>query len=681
MRKDLAAASVKYNELAAQHKAAQDKISELQGKVLELQSELEDAKLMYDTSTEQLQEYTMKLTHAERRAAAAEQQYKELKEASRDVGGRPRGHAGREELKRRWSSMSGTARRSALCRHASDIKNALLDAGCEDWIPSCLALALQSLGLMDLLLRTKIVARQRLQLEHELAAILQAEWGIDLSLFVRNELNISDSEYDKLRLAFCKRYLLGNCRWVKRIWYQCPVLGKSVSIPKPLLSRYKLAGALQSYTEKHGLTLSVDGKVCERSLLESARHLIDRDRELLVDPERSPWLLTFGVDATAVSSKRQFTHALLSISGMYERSKATLSELKALTLAISQHKDNSEGLPKMLHHKESVEGKEGAGVVCLAAEIEQLYSTPQLQLTDGSSVACGLRCCLDLAAVRGMRGVGGKGAALCGCQGKEGRQKIPGEDGIPEVGNGGDLATWRESEIVLKEHCTFNSELMHYESVRSAAHIPPEDYDYTTPWHCPHCKKDVFSSRREFDDARAGLASLKASYLADDENKEAAAAYDKIMSDHSRTHLDQQLFMAPVLKVGTDIFIVDLLHCVQLNVAKTARKYSFADKLDERGRERATAYMESIGCYLDLRAKGQRNPENKFMTGATVDDYVMGRLRDPKSLSPGLAINTMAMCELTYGSKKAASADTEASAAAQPTRATTTTASRGGSRR
>eukprot|EP00965_Chrysotila_dentata_P223465 6193584-Pleurochrysis_carterae.AAC.6 len=55
-----------------------------------------------------------------------------------------------------------------------------------------------------------------------------------------------------------------------------------------------------------------------------------------------------------------------------------------------------------------------------------------------------------------------------------------------------------------------------------------------------------------------------------------------------------------------------------------AWKYSFADKLDERGRERATAYIESVGCYLDLRAKGQCNPENKLLTGATVDVYVMG---------------------------------------------------------
>eukprot|EP00965_Chrysotila_dentata_P123893 4095077-Pleurochrysis_carterae.AAC.1 len=63
---------------------------------------------------------------------------------------------------------------------------------------------------------------------------------------------------------------------------------------------------------------------------------------------------------------------------------------------------------------------------------------------------------------------------------------------------------------------------------------------------------------------------LKARCRSDDDDKESAAALDKIMSEHSRNHLDQLLFVPPVLKAGSDIFIVDLLHCVQLNVAKTA---------------------------------------------------------------------------------------------------------------
>eukprot|EP00965_Chrysotila_dentata_P223468 6193584-Pleurochrysis_carterae.AAC.9 len=168
MRKDLAAASTRFNTLTAEHNKALAKISELKSK-------LEEVKLMYDTSINQLQEYTAKLDNAERRADVAERQFLELKEASRDVGGRSRGHAGRDRLERRWNSTFSSARRSAFCRHASDIQNALLDAGFEDWVPSCLALTLQILGLMDFLLRTKIVARQRFELVLELAGILPAE--------------------------------------------------------------------------------------------------------------------------------------------------------------------------------------------------------------------------------------------------------------------------------------------------------------------------------------------------------------------------------------------------------------------------------------------------------------------------------------------------------------------------
>eukprot|EP00965_Chrysotila_dentata_P205546 6183023-Pleurochrysis_carterae.AAC.1 len=347
------------------------------------------------------------------RATAAEKEVAEVASASANKGGRPRGHSGRSELEARWETMSTSARRSALSRHASDIKDALLDANCEDWLPSCLALALQSIGLMDELLRTKPVALEQFKLVEELAALLQAEWSVDLSLFVRSELNLSDADYDRLRLTFCKKYVASKSRWERRLWYQCPVLSKTVFIPEPLLSRYKLDTALRSYSAKRGLALSFDSKVCERSLLEAATKLIDRDRNLLTDPARSLWTLTFGVDATAISSKRRyFTHALLSIAGMYQRNKATLSELKALTLTIAQHKDDATGLPKMLHSKLSVTGHEGRNVTCLAAEIEQLYSNPVLALLDGSLVRCGVRCCLDLAAVRGMRGVRGKGAAL-----------------------------------------------------------------------------------------------------------------------------------------------------------------------------------------------------------------------------------------------------------------------------
>eukprot|EP00965_Chrysotila_dentata_P263459 6214835-Pleurochrysis_carterae.AAC.2 len=210
----------------------------------------------------------------------------------------------------------------------------------------------------------------------------------------------------------------------------------------------------------------------------------------------------------------------------------------------------------MLHHKRQLsQSGDAMSETCLAAEIEQLYSSPVLDLLDGSRVRCSIRCCLNLAAVRGMRGIRGKGAALCGCQGKEGRQRLPGDDGIPCIGEGNDLATWHDTESVLKSHCTFGSELMQYNSLRSAAHTPAAEYNFSTPWRCSHCDEDVFSSEAEFKAAQSELEALRArSRATEDDNGAAAAALEKLLSQQARGHLEQQLFVAPTM------FIVASLH-------------------------------------------------------------------------------------------------------------------------
>eukprot|EP00965_Chrysotila_dentata_P213232 6187513-Pleurochrysis_carterae.AAC.1 len=71
--------------------------------------------------------------------------------------------------------------------------------------------------------------------------------------------------------------------------------------------------------------------------------------------------------------------------------------------------------------------------------------------------------------------------------------------------------------------------------------------------------------------------------------------------------------------------------------------------MDDISREQATAYFKSINIFLDLREKGKRNNEQKWMTASTVDDYMMGKQRDAKSKSPGVATNTLILCELVYG--------------------------------
>ena len=64
--------------------------------------------------------------------------------------------------------------------------------------------------------------------------------------------------------------------------------------------------------------------------------------------------------------------------------------------------------------------------------------------------------------------------------------------------------------------------------------------------------------------------------------------------------------------VSTDIYIIDGMHDLNLNLPKTGFKYSFMDRMDEPQRTRFSRYLNSIGCQLDVRAKGKRNPEEKW---------------------------------------------------------------------
>eukprot|EP00965_Chrysotila_dentata_P124546 4116532-Pleurochrysis_carterae.AAC.1 len=70
----------------------------------------------------------------------------------------------------------------------------------------------------------------------------------------------------------------------KRPWYRCAVTGRTVYMPEPLVSRYKWFGEWRSYVSRFGLSLSEDGSVCERGLLDTAVEIIARDKEYLRDP-------------------------------------------------------------------------------------------------------------------------------------------------------------------------------------------------------------------------------------------------------------------------------------------------------------------------------------------------------------------------------------------------------------
>eukprot|EP00965_Chrysotila_dentata_P048166 1597332-Pleurochrysis_carterae.AAC.1 len=54
--------------------------------------------------------------------------------------------------------------------------------------------------------------------EAAFAKLLQAQWNVELALYLKTELGISGADYLRLQLAMCKDYKDG--KWLKRLWYQ-----------------------------------------------------------------------------------------------------------------------------------------------------------------------------------------------------------------------------------------------------------------------------------------------------------------------------------------------------------------------------------------------------------------------------------------------------------------------------
>eukprot|EP00965_Chrysotila_dentata_P163311 5394090-Pleurochrysis_carterae.AAC.1 len=133
--------------------------------------------------------------------------------------------------------MSQNARRVALIRHTHDIA-AHLEFAAADWEPSAFASALVWLDLLPSLLQTRPFVKARMEFARELADLLRLEWGVELALYVKTELALSDSNLQKARLALSHTYSAENGSWRRRVWYTEPVTGESLFLPSPLVSRY-----------------------------------------------------------------------------------------------------------------------------------------------------------------------------------------------------------------------------------------------------------------------------------------------------------------------------------------------------------------------------------------------------------------------------------------------------------
>ena len=100
--------------------------------------------------------------------------------------------------------------------------------------------------MLDEIMKTDLVANHVFDHLVDLVKIMEAEWGMALAMFLKNELLLSDDVVDRLRLAIMKRHVNGN--WERRVWFKCPITSRTMyahSMIKPtcpMRPRHALVG-------------------------------------------------------------------------------------------------------------------------------------------------------------------------------------------------------------------------------------------------------------------------------------------------------------------------------------------------------------------------------------------------------------------------------------------------------
>ena len=136
---------------------------------------------------------------------------------------------------------------------------------------------------------------------------------------------------------------------------------------------------------------------------------------------------------------------------------------------------------------------------------------------------------------------------------------------------------------------------------------------------------------------------------------------DATLKAHADLHGDALLLEPLIIQnlSGTKCYIIDPMHCLELNLMKTLWKYSFGDRTSDGDRDLVAEYLTSIDLHLGIRAKGKRDPGQKWFSSTQCDEFVLGVSHFSKSKSPGLVKNVYAILDIIFDKQTVAEGNLE----------------------
>ena len=184
----------------------------------------------------------------------------------------------------------------------------------------------------------------------ELRGELQFVWDAELTRRLRDKIRLSEDDVDELRFSFSHNRVGKQLR--PRPWVINPYTNSRVNFPEPLAPRSRWTPLIKQFIEQHGLTRDKEGKISQRSYLNTLRQQVKRDVgrgwiDLEKITEEAPLWPCLGADGTAVG-KVGFMHVSSDVSANYKQGVAQQNELNMCTIAAAQTDDHWGGLDEVL---------------------------------------------------------------------------------------------------------------------------------------------------------------------------------------------------------------------------------------------------------------------------------------------------------------------------------------------
>ena len=501
--------------------------------------------------------------------------------------------------------------------------------------------SLRSCGYLEAVWESKQVWELRMAWADELTEMLSMTWGPELTFRFKDQLNLSYDKMDQLRFGLSHHRVAK--RLVPRPWFINPWTGAKRNFPQPIAPHSAWSPLVKAFISDHGLTMDSSGTVAQRSISRVVAELVQRDAArgylapVAEEPESAAadeTVVVLGADGFSAGNMSMM-HVGVSIAPSYIAGIAQSNEINLCTVATSRTDDHWGGLDEtLMGGYYSGKCKEMSNA-CIASEFNQMARTGLCEHQPcGGKPAISLPvkpfACFDLAAARGVRGGRGKCACHVAADGSD-RLRVP---ELPED------CTWAEAQQCLDEAFPFLTAA----EMRADSHTPPADWDYTAgPWECTRNGCDVsFSTHSEWVASVKALKDMKSNKT--EVGKKAVA---RRATTHAALHpTGQAEHEPPILDMNMDKVIVDPLHCLFLNLPKTLWKYCFGDRMTNSQREVVAEYLSSIGCPLDIRAKGDgRDANRKWFTGAILQRFVEGGRADEGG---GLKANIQAIVDIIF---------------------------------